>query len=383
MKTFLLSLAVLFITPSFVFALANPASVKCIQDGGDLVIKTDERSGKYAECTLPSGLVCEEWAYFHNVCGGKTFIDTQNDAFAEDIQYVKDAGIVSGYSDGSYRPKSTINRAEFTKIIMASLFSEQEINDCDVKKYTFSDTPANEWFSHYVCIAKKEGIINGYADGTFRAGNTITFPEAMKIIFKGFKKPVDNPACFIADDFVNGVSTSRCEEWFMPYLLAGSSLFSAKIPALANTAQLKSLFATYKISRGEMAYFIATLKNKPAEEGAGSSGNASGVFIPHTCISWFDGCNTCTVENGVLGGCTKMFCVQPEKPYCKEHKVLESPELMVEPSYDNVPKGCTSWFDGCNTCVLSGASVMACTMKACFSADGKPTEKPRCLSYIK
>lgn len=42
--------------------------------------------------------------------------------------------------------------------------------------------------------------------------------------------------------------------------------------------------------------------------------------IPSGCVSWFDGCNTCTVKNGVISGCTKKACKldsnnQP-KPYC-------------------------------------------------------------------
>ena len=28
------------------------------------------------------------------------------------------------------------------------------------------------------------------------------------------------------------------------------------------------------------------------------------------CASWNDGCNTCQVENGVIGACTLMTCLQ-------------------------------------------------------------------------
>jgi hypothetical protein len=39
-------------------------------------------------------------------------------------------------------------------------------------------------------------------------------------------------------------------------------------------------------------------------------------IIPHNCISWYDGCNTCSVNNGVLGGCTRMMCFREDNPYC-------------------------------------------------------------------
>jgi len=38
--------------------------------------------------------------------------------------------------------------------------------------------------------------------------------------------------------------------------------------------------------------------------------------IPDNCESWFDGCNTCFVEGGELGGCTRKACAQKEESQC-------------------------------------------------------------------
>src|SRR5690242_12183166 len=39
------------------------------------------------------------------------------------------------------------------------------------------------------------------------------------------------------------------------------------------------------------------------------------------CTSWFDGCNTCSVENGVIGGCTRKACkASAEAPKCLAYK---------------------------------------------------------------
>ena len=47
--------------------------------------------------------------------------------------------------------------------------------------------------------------------------------------------------------------------------------------------------------------------------------------VPRDCISWFDGCNTCTVVDGVITGCTKMACKKdpynPPNPYCLKYQV--------------------------------------------------------------
>ena len=39
--------------------------------------------------------------------------------------------------------------------------------------------------------------------------------------------------------------------------------------------------------------------------------------IPDNCATWYDGCNTCSVHNGALLGCTLMMCFRTEQPYCQ------------------------------------------------------------------
>lgn len=38
--------------------------------------------------------------------------------------------------------------------------------------------------------------------------------------------------------------------------------------------------------------------------------------IPNNCKTWYDGCNTCMVNDGVLGACTRMMCFREEVPRC-------------------------------------------------------------------
>ena len=39
--------------------------------------------------------------------------------------------------------------------------------------------------------------------------------------------------------------------------------------------------------------------------------------IPNNCLTWYDGCNTCSVNNGVIQGCTLMMCFTKNEPYCE------------------------------------------------------------------
>ena len=38
--------------------------------------------------------------------------------------------------------------------------------------------------------------------------------------------------------------------------------------------------------------------------------------IPRGCSTWYDGCNTCQVNNGIIGSCTRMMCFREETAYC-------------------------------------------------------------------
>ncbi len=42
--------------------------------------------------------------------------------------------------------------------------------------------------------------------------------------------------------------------------------------------------------------------------------------VPTNCISWYDGCNTCSVNNGNLGGCTRMMCFRQDIPRCVQYQ---------------------------------------------------------------
>ena len=48
------------------------------------------------------------------------------------------------------------------------------------------------------------------------------------------------------------------------------------------------------------------------------------------CISYFDGCNNCTVENGKLSACTLMYCETPAEPKCNQYATGTEDPASVE-----------------------------------------------------
>lgn len=54
-----------FTAPATV-AIANPASVACVNSGGRLEIKTLANGSQIGMCHTRDGRTCEEWALYHN-----------------------------------------------------------------------------------------------------------------------------------------------------------------------------------------------------------------------------------------------------------------------------------------------------------------------------
>lgn len=105
------------------------------------------------------------------------------------INYVEEKSIVGGYSDGTFRPDANVTRAEFTKIIINSLYQKETIDACNDS--SFPDVNNDYKFIQYICVAKTENIINGFTDGSYKPENNITFAEASKIIVNAFSLQAD------------------------------------------------------------------------------------------------------------------------------------------------------------------------------------------------
>ena len=119
-----------------------------------------------------------------------------NHPYREAIEWLQSEGAVGGNPDGTFLPESTINRAEFAKIIVhhalghpardfdAACFGLTEEENFQGKKGTFifPDVQENEWFSVPVCAAYTLNLVHGYPDGTFGPARTINFAEAAKIV---------------------------------------------------------------------------------------------------------------------------------------------------------------------------------------------------------
>jgi len=108
-----------------------------------------------------------------------TFNDVPTtDPFYSYIETAAFNQIVSGYSDGSFRPYNNVTRGQLSKIVVVAA-QWALINPTTP---AFSDVPVEHPFYTYVETAYCHQIITGYADGTFRPANNATRAQISKIV---------------------------------------------------------------------------------------------------------------------------------------------------------------------------------------------------------
>ncbi|HWO55639.1 MAG TPA: MucBP domain-containing protein [Paenibacillus cookii] len=94
---------------------------------------------------------------------------------SKNIATMENAGIITGYPDGTFKPGRSITRAEFAAI--ASRF-----DDLDQQENTMISDIKGHWAEKYIVSAANKGWIKGYPDGTFKPNQYITRAEAMAFI---------------------------------------------------------------------------------------------------------------------------------------------------------------------------------------------------------
>ena len=100
------------------------------------------------------------------------------DYFYPAVRYLACQGVIAGYADGTFRPYSYTTRGQLTKIVVLAA-GWPLLNPTTP---TFSDVPPSQPFYRYIETAAAQGIIAGYAGGTFRPGADVTRAQLTKIV---------------------------------------------------------------------------------------------------------------------------------------------------------------------------------------------------------
>lgn len=108
-----------------------------------------------------------------------TFKDmTGNEEFDMAISWAVEKGITTGWSDNTFRPWRTCNRAA----IMTFLWRYAEKPEASKSKFT--DKTGNKEFDKAIAWASENNIANGWGDGTFRPWNDCNRAAVVSFLYR-------------------------------------------------------------------------------------------------------------------------------------------------------------------------------------------------------
>ena len=117
------------------------------------------------------------------VSAGATDFDDDGDiTYQEAVTVIAGMGIVDGYSDGTFGPDEALTRGAAAKIICNLILGPTTADALSASSAPFVDVPTTNTFAGYITYCSQQGIISGYADGTFRPTDTLSGNAFMKML---------------------------------------------------------------------------------------------------------------------------------------------------------------------------------------------------------
>ncbi len=105
---------------------------------------------------------------------GLIFSDVvESDWFHSYLNTALQLGIISGYSDGTFKPNETVNRVEALKILL------------EANKVSLSE--GDEWYDKYLDFAKEHALIVPDSNGDYLPSNLVSRGELSEMIYRLYK----------------------------------------------------------------------------------------------------------------------------------------------------------------------------------------------------
>jgi hypothetical protein len=101
------------------------------------------------------------------------------------------AGIVKGYSDGTYKPTDTVTRDQMAVYISRALAGGDDQVPAFTGAPSFSDVGVDNWALKYVEYAVDNNVVKGYSDGTYKPTDQVDRGQMSVFIARAIATPTD------------------------------------------------------------------------------------------------------------------------------------------------------------------------------------------------
>ena len=119
------------------------------------------------------------FAMAFTMMAGAAYTDQADITATEAVDTLAALNIMTGDTNGSFRPNDTVTRAEMCRMI----YSIRNQGKSDASAYakmktTFTDVPESAWYAGYVKYCQSVGIVSGRSDKIFDPNAKVTGVEA-------------------------------------------------------------------------------------------------------------------------------------------------------------------------------------------------------------
>ena len=114
--------------------------------------------------------------------GAKDFDDNADITYVEAVDVMSDLKIVDGDKSGNFNPTAGLTRGAAAKIICNLILGPTTAAELNADTDPYPDVDKDSVFAGYIAYCAKEGIVGGYADGTFKPANPLTGYAFMKML---------------------------------------------------------------------------------------------------------------------------------------------------------------------------------------------------------
>ena len=126
--------------------------------------------------------------------------------------------VIKATLKNKFEPNKNITRAEFTKMLINTLYLYDEN-----MKNNFKDISSNDWYYPYVASSENEKVILGFPDNTFRANNPISIEEAISVASRTLNKKANYR--YLEENSLNGTNHTVSEWAKKEYVLAENAVY--------------------------------------------------------------------------------------------------------------------------------------------------------------
>ena len=160
---------------------------------GNALKLTDKGNGLYT-FTMPAGKV-EVNATFAKKIETSPFSDVStNDGYYEAVKWAQEKGITGGIGGGLFGPNQPCTRAQIVSFLWRAAGSPEPKN-----MSSFSDVSADSYYAKAVAWAIENGITSGTGDGKFSPDVTCTRAQSVTFLYRAFGAPAVSGSTTFSD----------------------------------------------------------------------------------------------------------------------------------------------------------------------------------------